>query len=871
MKRTLRMIALLLTLVLVLQAAVFAADPPEDQTVLPDPGTTVEADARTGESDPAQDPPAEEQPGEHPEEPEPAEPVPEPIVITSSLADGLTVHTPDQNLRVSAVQGSVSLRPDQLRVSLGGTVVTPADGEYPLRLNPGENTVTVTAATDSAEATLDLTLYYEIPIPEGWAHDALAFCVKYGILNGDQNGDLLPERNATRAQLAAMLVRLFDARSAASLSGYTDVPESAWYRDEMARAVAMGIFEGSNGKLNPENPITREQAFTVLARAFGAAASTLEALQPFPDADQVSIWAKNSVAGMLEADYVHGSTSGKLNPKGNITRQELAQVLYNALDCITADPEQLTGSRCLYTGPIEALEGRTVEGDLIVSSMAEGDVVLDSLRVSGRMALHLHSARSAVLGPVTERLALCSPVRMELTEPIADLACLRDGAFITADADRALLSGGILRGSYGLVTCLGGESTVASDTVVGEMHFGPNMAGRTLSLYGDVEALHADVRRLCIAENGRIKTLYQYHNDLDLRTAADEIVDRIDAGLEGVQLIQETVPAAYYDRTTVTVSGVVSGVNTAQVYGVPDGVRTVDVTYRCGGSLLKTETVKLADGLELSCDVTPKLRYQAIEDQSVFVTLSYGDETLQCELKVEAHGFYTPYQQAQNIQTCKVQAHINYTTGIYGSSALSGWIGSVSAGAIVHFITSNGVAAKIETSGGLTGWVPDGAIRVSWQKYHNDSVSYSKEVMEAFVNEVHDYSSATDYLIWCNLYTTTVNIFEGSQGNWKLIHSAECVIGTPETPTRVGIYSLYSRAYYWSFDDGVRLDNSRCYYASLFDGGIAFHTRLYYTATGSFVNSSLSAELSHGCVRCPDEIAKFIYYQCPLGTRVVVY
>ena len=876
MKKSFRLIALLLALVLVMQASVLAADPPEtpdaaqtetgEQTVKPDPG--LELPAENPETpDPGEDP---EQP-EQPEDPGPGEPVPEPIVITASLADGQVVHSPDQTLRVEAAQGEEALRPDQLQVSLGGEALSGAEGEYALRLALGENVIIITAATDTAEAALTITLNYKLAIPEGWAHDALAFCVDHGILNGDQNGDLLPERNATRAQLAAMLVRLFDARPMAALSGYTDVPESAWYHDEMARAVAMGIFEGSNGRLNPENPITREQAFTVLARAFGVAAPTTQALAAFPDAGQVSTWARSSVAGMLEAGYVHGSTSGKLNPGGYITRQELAQVLYNALDCITADPEALTGSRCLYTGPIEALEGRTVAGDLIVSSSAEGAVTLDSLRVSGRLALHLHSAQSAVLGPVSDAVCLCSPVRLTLSAPAAYVACLRDGAFLTAEAQTAVLSGGILRGSYGVVTVLGGESVIASDTGVGELHFGPNMAGRTLALYGDVEALHADVRRLTIAENGRIKTLYQYNNSLNTQIVPEQTVDRVDAGLEGVQIVQDSVPDAYYDVTTVTVTGSIAGVNAEQVYGVPDGVRTVTVTYRYGGRVLKTETLQLTDGAGLSCEVTPTLRYKATEEQSVAVTIAYGDETVQGELKLRANGFYTPYQQALNVQTCRVQAYVNYSTGIYGYSSLTGYLGSVSGGSVVHYITTNGVSAKIETSGGLIGWVPASAVRVSWQKYHNDDVSYSKEVKEAFVNEVHDYSSSTNYLIWCNLYTTTVNIFQGYKGHWELIMSGECVIGTPETPTRVGVYSLYSRAYYWSFDDGVRLDNSRCYYASLFDGGIAFHTRLYYTGTNTFVNSSLSAEISHGCVRCPDDIAKFIYYQCPLGTRVVVY
>lgn len=858
MKKAFRLIAVLLAIVLTLQAAVLAADPLEDQTVLPDPGTTLGADADpAGEADPAE-----------PEQPE----EPEPIVITASMSNNQVVHSPEQSLRVQATQGGSALSPAQLRVELGGEVLRSETEYYSLRLNVGKNILTVSAETDTASAKLRLILRYAIPVPDGWAHDALEFCVINGILNGDTRGDLLPEHNATRAQLAAMMVRLFDAQPMASLDGYKDVPETAWYHDEMARAVAMGIFEGSGGKLTPDNPITREQAFTVLARAFGVAAATTDALAPFPDADLVSTWARSSVAGMLEAGYIHGSTSGKLNPAGNITRQELAQVLYNALDCITDDPEELSGSRCLYTGPIEALEDRALDGDLIVSCGDTGALRLERLRVGGRLALHLHSADSAVLGPVSGNISLCSPVKLELLEPVAQLSCLRDGASVTAQAEQALLNGGTLHGSYGSVTCLGGKSVIADDAEVSALHFGPNMSGRTLELNGSVDEVHADVRRLTIDGSGHINTLCQYRNGLTVKPEVGQREDRIDAGLEGVSIEQSEIPDAYYDLTTVTVSGVISGVNSEQAYGVPEDGRLCTVVYRLEGQIVKTERdFRLVDGAVLSCEVTPTLRYRSTDNRSVSVSISYGGETFFGELKLRANGWYTPLHQAQNIQTCKVQAHVNYTTGVYSTSSLSSWIGSVSGGSVVHYITSNGVSALIETSGGLRGWVPDSALRVSWQKYHNDDVEYSKEAKEAFVNQVHDYSSPTNYLIWCNLYTTTVNVFEGSKGNWKLIRSGECVIGTPETPTRVGVYSIYSHAYYWSFDDGVRLDNSRCYYASLFDGGIAFHTRLYYTATNTFVNSSLSAELSHGCVRCPDDLAKFIYYQCPLGTRVVVY
>ena len=108
------------------------------------------------------------------------------------------------------------------------------------------------------------------------------------------------------------------------------------------------------------------------------------------------------MAGMLEADLVHGYSDGTLKPKGNITRQELAQVLYNALDCITDDPDALTGTRCLYTGPASALEGRRYDGDLIVSSQDKGELTLENLDVTGRLVLHLPEAERAVIGTGAE-------------------------------------------------------------------------------------------------------------------------------------------------------------------------------------------------------------------------------------------------------------------------------------------------------------------------------------------------------------------------------------------------------------------------------------------------------------------------------------
>ena len=108
-----------------------------------------------------------------------------------------------------------------------------------------------------------------IEIPEGWAYDALAFAVRNGILSGKENGALCPTDNATRAEMAAMVVRLTGAAEKADVSAFHDCPADAWFYSAMSQAVALGVLYGtSDSTLSPNQKLTREQAFTILARAF---------------------------------------------------------------------------------------------------------------------------------------------------------------------------------------------------------------------------------------------------------------------------------------------------------------------------------------------------------------------------------------------------------------------------------------------------------------------------------------------------------------------------------------------------------------------------------------------------------------------------
>lgn len=240
----------------------------------------------------------------------------------------------------------------------------------------------------------DLSQYKDFP--NDWSAKSLEQAIDDGLLNGS-NGMIDAKGLLTRAQMAAIVSRSFGAAKTASLDDYRDVLPSAWYYSDMGKAVKMGAFQGANGLLNPDAPITREEAFTVLARAFALEGGGSATLKDFVDGGTVSSWASESVAALVAGGYVNGA-NGMLNLKNNITRAEFAKVI--------------TGMAASYVGA-EGVSGKTVEGNVIVresgaslSGMTiNGDLIiadggdkvsLDGVKVTGRIVIRGASTEASL-------------------------------------------------------------------------------------------------------------------------------------------------------------------------------------------------------------------------------------------------------------------------------------------------------------------------------------------------------------------------------------------------------------------------------------------------------------------------------------------
>lgn len=242
--------------------------------------------------------------------------------------------------------------------------------------------------------------FSDMPDSTYWSYTALKSAVDNKLLSG-YDGKLMPKDALTRAQMATIINHAFGATDTADISKFSDVRTSDWFYSDIAKAVRMGTFAGDGTNLmNPNKPITREQAFTVLSNAFHLKEGNTAVLDDFTDGAQVSSYARGFIAALVEAGYITGS-DGKLLPKDSISREQFAQVMYNMLQhYISAEgtyTDDLTGN-VIINVPSVVLKDMTVDGDLIIGEgVGNGEITLDAVNVTGRLIVRGGGENSIII------------------------------------------------------------------------------------------------------------------------------------------------------------------------------------------------------------------------------------------------------------------------------------------------------------------------------------------------------------------------------------------------------------------------------------------------------------------------------------------
>ena len=163
-----------------------------------------------------------------------------------------------------------------------------------------------------------------------WAEESIQkWSEEYNIILGHVDGTFRPDTSITRGAFAGILDRFFHFREISPADTFSDVKGNYW-EEPILKLNAAGVYLGSGGKALAEDNITRQQAVTMLVRAFRIDAEIVDL--PYADADRIAEYARPAVAEMTARGYINDTRDGNFRPTDPITRAETINILNNMID-----------------------------------------------------------------------------------------------------------------------------------------------------------------------------------------------------------------------------------------------------------------------------------------------------------------------------------------------------------------------------------------------------------------------------------------------------------------------------------------------------------------------------------------------------------
>lgn len=217
----------------------------------------------------------------------------------------------------------------------------PATGKIVIEgLKPGETTVTLSRyGSNVAVINVKVTAAdhkCEWPDIVGhWAHQTIDTMTINGYINGYADGMFKPDQNITRAEFSAIVYRILGLTTAKDGIIYDDTTDH-WAKDiiaTMSLPEGYGMLRGyGDGNFGPQDPITREQAVAIIARAKSAVweAAKEGAKDSFTDKDDISWWFDGEIDAAVTNGLIEGYEDGTFKPLNNITRAEACVMLARA-------------------------------------------------------------------------------------------------------------------------------------------------------------------------------------------------------------------------------------------------------------------------------------------------------------------------------------------------------------------------------------------------------------------------------------------------------------------------------------------------------------------------------------------------------------
>lgn len=168
-----------------------------------------------------------------------------------------------------------------------------------------------------------------------WAKDYIAELAAMEIIDGYPDGTFRPNAPVTRAQLAALLQKVFIKSKVRNAPAFRDVPKNYWAYDAIRETYEMGFFTVVNSRnFNPTQKLTRLDVLITLAKGlnYKFSGSTKDILSIYQDASTIRSEHREFIAALTQNSAIVNYPNVKLlNGRKQATRAEVCALIYRAM------------------------------------------------------------------------------------------------------------------------------------------------------------------------------------------------------------------------------------------------------------------------------------------------------------------------------------------------------------------------------------------------------------------------------------------------------------------------------------------------------------------------------------------------------------
>lgn len=163
-----------------------------------------------------------------------------------------------------------------------------------------------------------------------WFYEHVDYAYKWGLFKGISSTAFGPEGTMTRAMFATVIFRCCNTSGEYTGIGrdiFSDVKSSDYYYDAVTYCYDAEVIKGvGGGNFDPNEPVTRQEAATMLGRLMEAPEETVPHRE-YSDSSKIADWALDYIDFMAYSRLMEGYPEGDFRPLKNMSRAECAKVL----------------------------------------------------------------------------------------------------------------------------------------------------------------------------------------------------------------------------------------------------------------------------------------------------------------------------------------------------------------------------------------------------------------------------------------------------------------------------------------------------------------------------------------------------------------